>query len=270
MSFKVKRLVLLGGLLILVTGVIGGAQDRKDGELVGRDAIDIFNTVEGRTLVITSVPEGTRVEKGDIVCELDPSEIRDRIAAQEIVMRGAEADVHATRIAREVAVMAVNEYKEGTFMQEFAATESGIKLTEAELARAEDNLDWVRRMFEKGYTTMAEKVTAELVLKHARFALELGQTKKKILIDHSKARTIKALTGEVEAARARELAKLAALERERSAQKRLTDQIGRCKVTAPAGGRLKHATPIGAGAVVHDGQVLCKIVTSPTADAKAN
>jgi HlyD family secretion protein len=192
------------------------------------------------------------------------------LAAEEIVVCGPEADVHATRIAREVAVMAVNEYKEGTFRQEFAVTESGIKLAEAELSRAKDNLDWVRGIFEKGYTTMAEKVTAELVLKHARFALELGQTKKKILIDYSKARTIKALTGDVEAARARELAKLAALERERSAQKRLTDQIGRCKVTAPAGGRIKYATPIGPGAVVHDGQVLFRIVTIPTADAKAN
>ena len=57
--------------------------------------------------------------------------------------------MHATRIAREVAVMAVNEYKEGTFVQEFAATESGIKLAEAELASAEDHLDWVRRMFER-------------------------------------------------------------------------------------------------------------------------
>ena len=64
---------------------------------------------------------------------------------------------------------------------------------------------------------MAEKVAAELTLKHARFALELGQSKKKILIDHSKGKMIKALTGEVEAARARELAKLAELERERSA-----------------------------------------------------
>jgi hypothetical protein len=108
------------------------------------------------------------------------------LAAEEIVVCGPEADVHATRIAREVAVMAVNEYKEGTFRQEFAVTESGIKLAEAELSRAKDNLDWVRGIFEKGYTTMAEKVTAELVLKHARFALELGQTKKKILIDYSR------------------------------------------------------------------------------------
>ena len=62
-----------------------------------------------------SVPEGTRVEKGDIVCELDPSELRDRLATEEIVVRGAEADVVAARIGREVAVMAVNEYKDGTF-----------------------------------------------------------------------------------------------------------------------------------------------------------
>jgi HlyD family secretion protein len=269
MSIKVMRLSFLAGLALLFAGVIVGAQDRKDAEPVGRASFDVFNVVEGRTVVIARVPEGARVEKGDIVCELDPSEIRDRAATQEIVVQGAEADVHATRIAREAAVMAVNEYKEGTFLQEFLATEVGIKLAEAELASAEDHLDWVRRMFDKGYVSMAEKVAAELTLKHARFALELGQSKKKILIDFSKGKMIKALTGEVEAARARELAKLAALESERSAQKRLTNQIGRCKVTAPAGGRIEYAAPIGPGAVVHDGQVLYRIVTIPTADAKA-
>jgi HlyD family secretion protein len=269
MSIKVMRLSFLAGLALLFAGVIVGAQDRKDAEPVGRASIDVFNVVESRTVVITSLPEGARVEKGDIVCELDPSEVRDRVATQEIVVREAEANVHATRIAREAAVMAVNEYKEGTFLQEFLATEVGIKLAEAELASDEDHLDWVRRMFDKGYVSMAEKVAAELTLKHARFALELGQSKKKILIDFSKGKMIKALTGEVEAARARELAKLAALERERSAQKRLTNQIGRCKVTAPAGGRIEYAAPIGPGAVVHDGQVLFRIVTIPTADAKA-
>jgi HlyD family secretion protein len=268
MSFKIMSTGLLAGLAILVAGAIVGAQDRTDGQQTGRDAIDVFNAVEGRTVVITNAQDGSLVGKGEIICELDASEIRDRLAAQEIVVRGAEADVHATRIAREVAVMAVNEYREGTFVLEFAATEAGIKLAEAELSRAEDNLDWLRRMFEKGYVSMAEKVTAELALKHARFALERGQSKKKILIDHSKARTIKALTGDVEAARARELAKQAALECARSVQRRLTDEIGRCKVTAPAGGRIKYAAPIGPGAVVHDGQVLFRIVTIPAADAK--
>ena len=38
-------------------------------------------------------------------------------------------------------------------------------------------------------------------------------------------------------------------------QKSLTDQIGRCQITAPIGGRVAYADPIEAGAVVRDGAV---------------
>jgi multidrug resistance efflux pump len=85
-----------------------------------------------------------------------------------------------------------------------------------------------------------------------------------VLVAHTKDTTIRRLMGEVEMARGRELAKQAALERDRSALKRLDGQIRRCKVAAPIGGRVHYATPIGAGAVVHDGQLLFRIVPDGT------
>jgi HlyD family secretion protein len=269
MSSNFTRLGLLAVSAVLLAGMIAWAQDRQVAEPTGQDSTEVFNVVEGRTVVITSVREGTHVEKGDVVCELDPSELRDRLATAEIVVRGAEADVHAARIGREVAVMTLNEYKDGTFRQEVASTEGEIKLAEAKLAMAEDHLDWSRRMFNKGYSSKSELVSDELALKHARFALEEGQSKKKVLIDYSNARTIKALTGAVESARAGELAKQAGLERERSIQKRLKDQIDRCKVTSPAAGRVTYGVPMGAGAVVHDGQLLYRVVAAGASGAKA-
>jgi HlyD family secretion protein len=269
MSSNLIRLGLLAVFATALAGALALAQDRKPVEPAQPGGVAVFNSVEGRLVVINCRPDGARVEKGDIVCELDPSDPRDRLATQEIVVRGAEADVHGARIAREVAVMTVIEYKEGTFVQQLATIEGGIKLAETRLARAEDHLDWSRRMFEKGYVSMHEKVADELALKQARFALEQAQSKKKVLVDYSKAKTITALTGAVETARARELARQAALERERSAQKRLTEQIGRCKVTAPTGGRIEYAAPIGAGAVVRDGQLLFRVVLDGAASNRA-
>ena len=150
MSSNTVRLGFLGGLAVLLAGVIAWAQDRQRAEPSGRDSTDVFNTVPGRMVVVTNLPEGARVEKGDVICELDPSELRDRLATEEIVVRGAEADLHAARIGREVAVMAVIEYKEGSFRLELAQIEGEIKLTEAKLASAEDTLDWSRRMFAEG------------------------------------------------------------------------------------------------------------------------
>ena len=173
------------------------------------------------------------------MCEFDPAELRDRLASQELVVSGAQAEVHGTRIGREVAVMALREYKDGAFRQQLATTEGQIKLTESKLSSAEDHVDGSRRMFTKGYISLAEKVSGELALKHARFALEEAQSQKKVLVEYSKEKTIKALTGAIELARARELAAQAALERARSLQKKLVEQIGRCKVKAPSTGRVK-------------------------------
>jgi multidrug resistance efflux pump len=259
MSSNMMRLGLLVGLATLLAGALAWSQDRPAALPGGASHIDVFNPVEGRLVVLTSRPEGTRVEKGDIVCELDATELKDRLAPQELAVRGADADVQGARIAREVAVLALNEYKEGTFHQEYAAVEGEIKLVEAQLSRAEDKVEWARRMFNKGYASKGEKVSDELRLKQARFALERAQIKKKVLLDYSKDKTIKALMGAVETARGRELARQATAERERSLQKRLTDQISRCKIAAPDGGRIIYAAPMGAGAVVHDRQLLFRV-----------
>ena len=268
MSSSVVRIGLCSGLTIFLAGVIAWAQDRKEGEPAARGTVDVYNGVEGRTVIVMCLPDGARVEKGDVVCELDPAELRGRLAAQEIAVRGAEADVHGNRIAHEVAVMAVNEYKEAAFRLELAGTEGEIKLAESELSSAEDQLDWARRMFEKGYVSMGEKVSHELALKRARFALEAAQSKKLVLIDFTRARTLKALTGAVETARASELARQAALERERSSQRRITAQISRCTVRSPEKGRIEYTGRFGAGAVVHDGDVLFRVITAGVTDAK--
>jgi multidrug resistance efflux pump len=270
MSSTFARVGLLGGLAVVLSGVIAGAQDRTAVEPGGQQVLIVFNSVEGRTTVVTIEPDGTRVEKGELVCELDPSPLRDRLAVQEIVVQGVDTDVQATRIAREVAVMNLNEYKNGLFIQELARTEGEIKLAEAKLAGAEDQMAWSERMYAKGYISKIELTKDQLALKHARFAVEGAQSKRTVLIDHSKPRKLKELLGKVEAARACELVKQAAAERERVALKRIREQIGRCKLTAPGKGRIQYANPIGPGAVVHDGQLICHVVADgPAITTKA-
>jgi hypothetical protein len=271
MSSTFARVGLLGGLAVVFSGLIAGAQDRAGVEPGGQKVLIVFNSVEGRTTVITSVPDGTRLEKGEMVCELDPSPLRDRLAVQEIVVQGVDTDVQAARIAREVAIMKVQEYTNGLFIQELASAEGEIKLAEAKLAGAEDHIAWSERMYAKGYYTSKAELTADqLALKHARFAVEVGQSKKQVLIDHAKPRKLKELLGAVEAARACELVKQAAAERERLALKRIREQIGCCKVMAPGKGRIQYTAPIGPGAVVHDGQLICHVIADgPAITTKA-
>ncbi len=101
------------------------------------------------------------------------------------------------------------EYVEGIFKQDFATVEGEIKLAESELSRSADRVDWAQRMFSKGYVSLAQKVSEDLALKKARFALEQAQSKKKVLVDYTKEKTIKELKSEVKKARSDELAKKA-------------------------------------------------------------
>jgi HlyD family secretion protein len=261
MPSKMRRLGLVAVVGTVLAGAIAVGQDPKPIERARAGGVAVFNPVEGRMVVASAKPDGSQVEIGDVVCEFDSGELRDRLASQALLVSGALAEVRGTTIAREVAELSLREYEEGSFRQQFATTESHIKLTESKLASAEDHMEWSRRMFQKGYASLAEKVSDELALRHARFALEEAQSKKKVLLDYSKAKTIKALTGAIESARARELTAQAVLERERALQKKLADQIGRCKIKAPAAGRLEYAAPVGAGAVVQDGQLILRVFT---------
>jgi multidrug resistance efflux pump len=269
MSSNLMRLGAMVGSATLLAVAVASAQDRKTGEASGRGSVAVFNSVEDRTTVLTIRPDGTHVEKGEIVCQLDPAELRDRQVSQEVAVRGAQADAHSARLDREVAEIAVVEYKQGIFVQDLATVQGEIKLAESDEARALDRVDWARRMFNKGFVTIAEKIGEELMLKKAIYAKEQAQSKLKVLLEYTKNKTIKELESEVEWAKARELAKQAALERAQFTQKKLADQIKRCTIAAPAAGRVQYAAPIGAGAVIHDGQLLFRIVPEGTPEAKA-
>jgi multidrug resistance efflux pump len=260
----------VAGVPIILAVAMASAQERQTAVPAEREGVQIFNPVAGRIVVVSSRPDGARVEKGEVICELDSAELQDRLASDQVALQGTEAEVRGASLAREVAVMALNEYKEGLFIRDLVTAEADIKLAESNLAHAEDSLDWTRRMFDKGYVSMATKASEELTFKKARFAIEEAQNKRKVLIDYTKNRTVKALLGAVETARARELREQSVLERQRAALKRLDSQIRRCKVAAPVVGRVRYASPIGAGAVLRDGQLLCRIVPEGEARTPAN
>jgi multidrug resistance efflux pump len=264
----------VGALVLAVAAVVAAgpvvaaqAPNPKGGEAAGREGVKVFNVVEVRTTVVFAKPEGARVEKGELVCELDPTALKDRLAVQETVIRGAEADLEGARLAREVAEIAVEEYV-GIYKQDLETAQGEVALADANRKRAEDRLDWSNRMLMKGYVSLSENISEKLELQQANFSFEQAQTKKAVLEKFTKDKTAKTLKSELETARARELAKQAAYEREVAARKALTAQVGRCKVVAPAAGRVRYADLVAEGARVSDGQLLFRVVPEGEPGAK--
>jgi multidrug resistance efflux pump len=84
-----SHVVTRGDLVISVT---------ESGDIKALNSTDIMSKVEGRTSLISIVPEGTiitedDVENGKIIAELDSSSIRESLAQQEVTFSNAEADL---------------------------------------------------------------------------------------------------------------------------------------------------------------------------------
>jgi hypothetical protein len=129
------------------------------------------------------------------------------------------------RLAREVAEISQEEYATVVFALDLATVEGEIKLAESDLKRAEDRVDWARRMFDKGFISQAQKASEELVLQTSRFAVEQAQAKRHVLVEYTKSKKLKELQSEVEKARAAELARQAAWEAEKAKQDELERQL---------------------------------------------
>ena len=136
------------------------------------------------------------------------------LRAQQIAVRKAKASFEIAKLTRELAEIAREEYEQVTYPQDLATVVGEVKLAESDLSRSEDRLDWAKRMFEKKYVSQAQKISEELSNKKAKFSLEQAQSKKKVLVEYTKGKSIKELSSEIEKARSDELAKKATLELE--------------------------------------------------------
>ena len=122
------------------------------GVLEATHTTDILNQVEGNTTIISLLPEGSRVKKGDHVGELDSALLRDHLMNQQITAAQAEANYQNAKLSREVAEIALREYAEGTFKQEDEALRGTIALARSAIQKANTRLERTRRRG-NGWTT---------------------------------------------------------------------------------------------------------------------
>jgi RND family efflux transporter MFP subunit len=202
---------------------------------------DVVCEVEGSTTIIFILPEGSNVTKGQLVCELDSAALSDSLVNQRITTQGAESSYLNAKLTREVAEIAVNEYKEGTYKLEMETALGEIALAQSDLKRAEDRLDWSDKMLLKKYISTAANIADQLSLQKSKFGLEQAQSKLRVLKDYTYDKTIKELESEVKKARSDELAKQATWELEKAKEAKLEKQIKNCKLYAPNDGLVVYA-----------------------------
>ncbi len=230
-------------------------------------AEDVFSEAEGDRAVVYIAPEGARVAKGQVVCVLDAIAEPDGLKDRRITATEAEASYQQAKLTREVAEVALIEYEEGSFHLDVQIAEDEITVAESNLKRAEDRLQWMRKVLERNpprYAGGGSQITSDKFnVDKARYVLEQARAKKAVLLKLSKDKTLKGLRAEVVKARADERAKKATLDLERSKVKGIERQAGARVVLAPADGTVRLARPsrlVEVGAEVCKDQLLLRIV----------
>ena len=128
--------------------------------------------------ILSLVPEGTWVRKGDIVCVLDSSEIEEFRRAREVSLIKAHSSLEASRQQEEIvraanerrlaeaehrrqnAEMDLFEYTNGTHPNAVGKLDDDISINEDRLRAVEYDLQFAERMWMLGYASRPE-VAAE-------------------------------------------------------------------------------------------------------------
>lgn len=275
-------------------GAIRGAKVRRGplkvsvvqrGNLAAKDAFSVKSEVEGQATILWLIAEGTQVKPGDLLVELDASDLVDKKVAQEISVQNAEAAYQKARAQydiqesqnksdielaeRKLTFARIDndkyEASNGDYAQLLAAAEEKIKLAEGELAKSKNTYDWSQQLAAQGFLTKSELDRDELDFQRAQVSLDQAKRAKELLVNYDAPRKRAELTANLrEAQRGLDRAQLEAtskivdyqaglasskskLDLEKEKLTKLLDQLGKSKIMAKTSGMVVYARVEGGG-----------------------
>jgi len=238
----------------------------------------IRNEVEGSTSIISIVPEGTPVKKGDMLVQLDVSTLTDTKIDQEIKVQNAEAgyinaqetlaitenqaksDIELAELTLKFAQQDLRQYLDGQYPNlEIAA---GNKVQEANevLTRARETLRWSETLYSEKYISETELLADRLAKTKGENSLTVAQNDRRLLQEFTKQRQVDQFTSDVSQAEmaleraqrkatanvVQAKAELSAREqvfgREKAKLAKIEDQLGKATIFSPVDGMVLYAT----------------------------
>ena len=250
----------------------------ESGSVKSREKVILKSEVEGRTTILSLIPEGTHVAVGDLLVELDSSQLEEQKVSQQITVLNAEAsfirarenlevtksqgasDIARAELDYRFAQLDLDKYLQGEYPKQLQQTESSITLASEEQQRAADELDWSQKLAAEGYITRTELRGDELAKKRADLNFDQARTDLKLLNDYTYTRQVAKLQSDVEQtqmaldrvkrkasadlvqAEADFKARESEFNRQKTKLDKTNDQIAKCRVTAPVEGMVVYAT----------------------------
>ena len=249
----------------------------EKGYLNSQNNETLASQVPGSTTIISIVPEGTYVQKGDVVCLLDSSAMEEKARQQEIDVTKAEAaqsaarenleiqknqndsDIAIATLTLELAKLDLQKYLEGELPQQRDIILGQIRLKEEELARKRESYEFTKRMAKKGYRSLSDLEAERIAVTQAEINLRVETDNLRVLENFTSKRDIAQLQSdatelvrELERVKRKAAAALSKAEAEYESGK-LTlqvekqkyqewiSQIANCTLRAPQSGEVVYA-----------------------------
>ena len=192
----------------------------------------------GASTILEVVEEGTTVKKGDVLCRLDSSAFEELVRTQTMKTEQSRAALEQAKLNFEVAELAVGEYRDGLVRQNTQSMEGQIALSESDLERAADRLQWTQKMIKKGYAPIAHRAVAERAIAATQLKLRTTRWDLAIFREFGLPKMMKELLSEVEKRRYEVIANTQRVNRLRERLDHYKKMVDRCVIRAPHDGFL--------------------------------
>jgi HlyD family secretion protein len=247
------------------------------GNLEAADSVTLKSEIEGQTTVLWLIEEGTQVQPGELLAELDTANLVDRRVQQEIQVQNSEASFikaeqsHAIQLSQNESDIAnsvrelefshidLKKYLEGDLPQDLQKTEEDILLADEDLILAQQNYSWSEKLHEMGFLEQTQLDADRIAETRATVKLRQAERAKALFVDYEIPRRTKELEAGVEE-KVRELdrVKLQATARvadfeanvrtaqarfdlEKNELEKIISQIGKARIFAPVAGMVVYA-----------------------------
>lgn len=217
----------------------------EQGEVDSSNNVEIRCEVKARgtsgTAIIEVIPEGTLVNEGDLLVQLDASSLdRDR-DTQQIAVNTTLATMVQAESTLEAAKVAKEEYLQGAYKQEEQLVLSEIFVAEENLKRSQLSVESGERLAAKGLVTSLQLDGDRFAVEKSRNELDSAKTKLKVLQEFTRRKNLIQFDSDIKTAEVKFANEKKNYEVELKKLDDIEQQIAKCTIRAPQHGQVVYA-----------------------------
>jgi len=168
------------------------------GELQASDQTEVKSSVEGRVSIVEIVDEGTFVEKGDVLVELESASIAEKVEQEELSVEQAKtemttaeqeleiernesaSEIRDAEVKLQLAELDLAKWEEGEVTQKRRELKLALEKANRRIERAKENLEDSRKLYDEKFISYAEldadiveEIEAEAALETAKLDIDV-------------------------------------------------------------------------------------------------